>query len=178
MPDWFAEEGFPDGSDSSFFESAGSDIYPADGYAEGYVEDTMHFFFMDFTVNSAYSTQYYYGYTPPAGRKLLIVEMTVANTFGQNLPMYDTDFQCQWSASDYTGEFAYPITSDENGNSLPGAPLSEDQFPPEYMLAPGESRTGILVFEVPDEEQNFSVSHLEMFGDDSLGDAFFVYFTA
>ncbi len=41
-----------------------------------------------------------------------------------------------------------------------------------------EARTGDLVFDVPADEKDFSISHLELFDDDSDGDTFFVFFTA
>ena len=50
--------------------------------------------------------------------------------------------------------------------------------PGEYELGVNESRTGELVFDVPEDEKDFSISYLELFSDDSEGDTFFVYFTA
>ena len=45
-----------------------------------------------------------------------------------------------------------------------------------------EERTGLLVFEVPAGETDFSISYLELFDDGTAegekGDTFFVYFTA
>lgn len=41
--------------------------YPEDGYASGYMGDTMHTAFFDFTVDSAYTTQEFDGLTA-AGR--------------------------------------------------------------------------------------------------------------
>ena len=37
--------------------------YPEDGYASGYMGDTMHTAFFDFTVDSAYTTQEFDGLT-------------------------------------------------------------------------------------------------------------------
>lgn len=56
--------------------------------------------------------------------------------------------------------------------------MAEEQLPAEYELAVNETRTGDLVFDVPAGEKDFSISHLELFDDDSEGDTFFVYFTA
>ena len=88
--------------------------------------------------------------------------------------MYYTDFQVQWSD---TSEDAYefPITYYTDA-------VSDQQLPTEYDLAVDEERTGLLVFEVPEGETDFSISYLELFDDGteegSSGDTFFVYFTA
>lgn len=154
----------------------GSDVYPEDGFAEGRIGDVMHAYFMDFTVNSAYTTSDYHGHTAPEGKKVLVVEMTVKNTHKETLPMWGNDFQGQWTASAETDEYALPITEGEDGSAL--GTVAEEQFPAEYELAVNESRTGTLVFDVPEEEKDFSVSHMELFDDGSEGDTFFVYFTA
>jgi hypothetical protein len=163
------------GGDASGSES-GSDVYAEGGYGEGRAGDTIHSAFMDFSVNSAYTTALYSGHTAPEGMKVLVVEITIKNTFHESLPMWDDDFQGQWSASAETDEFAWPITEGEDGGSLDT--VSEEQFPAEYELAVNESRTGVLVFDVPADEKDFSISHRELFSDDSEGNTFFVYFTA
>ena len=38
--------------------------------------------------------------------------------------------------------------------------------------------TGLLVYEVPAGNRDFSISYLEQFDDNSEGDTFFVFFTA
>ena len=106
---------------------------------------------------------------------MLVVEMTIKNTFKESLPMYDDDFQGQWSASTETDEFAWPITEGEDGDL---DTVAEEQLPAEYELKVNETRTGTLVFDVPEDEKDFSISHMELFSDDSEGDTFFVFFTA
>jgi hypothetical protein len=163
------------GPDSSGGAGSG-EVRAEDGYAEARVGDLVHSYFMDFTVNSAYTTSDYHGHTAPEGMKVLVVNMTIKNTFNESLPMYDDDFQGQWSSSSETDEFAWPITEAEDGSDLDV--VSEDQLPAEYQLGVSESRTGDLVFDVPADEKDFSISHLELFDDDSEGDTFFVFFTA
>lgn len=157
-------------------DGGGSDIYAEDGFGEGRLGDTIHSIFMDFTVNSAYTASDYHGHTAPEGKKILVAEMTVTNTFKETLPMWASDFQCQWTASAKTDEYALPITEGEDGGDL--GTVADEQLPSEYELAVGESRTGTLVFDVPAEETDFSISHMELFDDGSEGDTFFVYFTA
>ena len=41
--------------------------YAEDGYGEGRMGDTMHTYFFDYTVNSAYLCPEFEGYTPHAG---------------------------------------------------------------------------------------------------------------
>lgn len=156
--------------------SGANEVTAEDGYGEGRTGDIIHSAFMDFTVNSAYTTSDYNGHTAPEGKQVLVVDMTVKNTFKETLPMWDDDFQCQWTASEETNEYAWPITEGQNGQNLDT--VAEEQLPAEYELAVDETRTGALVFDVPAGEKDFSISHLEMFNDDTTGDTFFVYFTA
>lgn len=156
--------------------SGGAEVWAENGFAEARIGDLVHSYFMDFTVNSAYTTGEYHGHTAPEGRKVLVVEMTITNTYKESIPMYDDDFQGQWTASPETDEFAWPITEGGDGSDLDV--VAEDQLPAEYELAVGESRTGDLVYDVPADEKDFSISHRELFSDDSEGSTFFVYFTA
>ena len=149
--------------------SGGNTGYPVDGYAEGRMGDTMHSEFFDYTVNSASVVMDYNGYTPAEGNELLLVEVTILNTFNQSIPMFYNDFQAQWNEDDNEDAFSWPI--EQEG-------LSEAQLPLEYELAVKESRTGELVFEVPAGNKDFSLSYLEAFEGDETGDTFFVYFTA
>lgn len=140
------------------------------GYSDGRMGDTMETYFFDYTVNSAYVCDEYEGYQPQEGKKLLVADVTVKNTFFESIVMFDTDFQVQWN-SDAEEDYDVPIT-------YYGNEMSEEQLPEEYELAVNEERTGLLVFEVPEDKKDFSISYLEMFDDDSEGDVFFVYFTA
>lgn len=169
-------DGGGDEASSSGGGSETSDVYAEDGYGEGRIGDVVHSYFMNFTVNSAYTTSEYSGHTAPEGMKVLVVNITVKNTFNETLPMYDVDFQGQWSGSDESGEFAWPITMGEDGSALDT--ISDEQLPAEYELAVDESRTGVLVFDVPADKSDFSVSHQESFDDNTEGDTFFVFFTA
>ena len=150
------------------------------GSNEGRIEDTMETYFFDFTVNGAYLTNDYEGYTPAAGSTLLVVDVTVKNTFRESIEMYDIDFQAQWGEEDENA-YAYPITTDmETFTELD--PVGENQLPGTYAMAVDEERTGELVYEVPAGHVDFSISYLEQFvddaGEESTGEVYFVYFTA
>ena len=142
------------------------------GYTEGggwgYLGDVMHTYWFDFTVDDAYVCMDYEGYTPSEGTQLLVVTLSVKNTFLQSLPMSQYDFQIQWGGEG-DDDFGWPISA-----------IAEDQgqFPDEYTLGINESRTGVLVYEVPEGTRDYSVSFAEYFSDDSAGDAYFIYFTA
>ena len=165
------------GKDADSSSGGDNGVYAdEDGYGEGRIGDVVHSTFMDFSVNSAYTTADYNGHTAPEGMQVLVVEMTVTNTFKESLPMWDDDFQAQWTASEETEEFAWPITAAEDGSDLDT--VSDEQLPATYELAVKESRTGTLVYDVPADEKDFSISHLEFFDDGSEGDTFFVFFTA
>ena len=166
------------GDSSSGSGSGNKDVYSEDGFGEGRMGDVVHTYFFDFTVNSAYTTADYNGYTPTQeGWQLLVVNTTIKNTFSSSITMWDSDFQAQWSASQETEEYSWPITDDGNVPTV-----SDDQLPAEYDLAVDEVRTGDIVFEVPADEKDFSVSTLEIFDDGTdegeEGNTYAVFFTA
>lgn len=145
-------------------------IYPdEDGFAEGRMGDRMCTSWFDFTVNSAYVTDKYKTLTASEGNELLVVDISVHNTFSESVPMFDTDFQAQWN-DDADDAYAWPVENAEE--------LSNDVLPTEYMVAVNATTTGLLVFEVPEGNDDFSISFLEYYEDGSEGDTFFVYFTA
>lgn len=144
-----------------------------DGFAEGKLGDTMRTYFFDYTVNSAYLCDEYEGYTAADGYDLLVADVTVKNTGSSDVEMYDTDFQIQWG-DDADDAFDFSLTF----YTEDGEPLSSEMLPGIYTLASKESRTGLLVFEIPEGYNDYSISYMEYFNDDSTGDTFFVYFDA
>lgn len=153
--------------------SSGKVIRPSDGYAEGSLGDTMRTYFFDYTVNSAYLSDSYGSYTAEAGCELLVADVTVKNPNSSSVEMYDTDFQVQWNENaDDAFDFSLTFYTED------GETLSDDMLPGIYTLEKDESRTGHLVFQVPSGYQEFSISYMEIFSDESTGDTFFVYFDA
>lgn len=141
-------------------------------YKEGFLGDTMKTYFFDFSVNSAYTCASYEGYTPAEGSQMLVTEITVKNTFSEDIEMYDSDFMILW-ADESDDAYSLPVTYD-----LPsGETLSQNMLPDVYPLKIKESRSGLLVYEVPTEYKNFSMAYVTVFDDDSEGDIFFVHFT-
>ena len=174
--------------------------YPEDGYASGYMGDTMHTAFFDFTVDSAYTTQEFDGLTaagegmsylteyydrpaPADGCKFLVVEITLHNTTTMSQPMFVADFQVQWDLQEGEDEdqnYAFPLyqsQANESGDYVYYS-LSEMQRPAEYDLGINEERTGILLYAVPAGAKDYAVFFEEYFSDDTIGDLFQVSFNA
>ena len=63
---------------------------------EGGIGDTLSNMFFDYTVLEATSPAEYDGYTAAEGNRLIVCSVKVKNTFGETIPMYDSDFQLQW----------------------------------------------------------------------------------
>ena len=60
--------------------SGDGDVYAEDGWAEGRMGDTMHAYWFNYTVNSAYTCGEFAGRAAAEGCKMLVVEITVKNT--------------------------------------------------------------------------------------------------
>lgn len=146
---------------------------PAD--KDGYIGDTMSTHWFDFTVNKAYSCSEYAGYTAEEGYQLVIAEVTLKNTFGISVDMWDTDFLILWDDPD-----------ENSGVEITVPVYCEEQFPEEYVLGINETKTGLLIYEVPEGFRDFAVVFQEIFEDpddptneDGIdGDIFYVFFTA
>ena len=144
------------------------------GVKYGYIGDTLSTEWFDFVVTDAYSCSEYQGYTPSNGYKLVVVSMSLKNNCGQSVDMWGDDFVLLWGSDD-DGTFDLDIP-------LP-AGISRDQFPDEYVLGINASKSGVMVFEVPEEFRDFSIGFMEIFESESNpdgdeGDTFFVDFTA
>lgn len=152
-------------------------VLPKDGFAQGSMEDIMRTYFFDYTVGSAYTSSKYEGYIPTPGYDLLVAEITVINTLPEELLMFDWDFVVLYPDTMSDEQvYDYPITSYEDVE-IPDTAL-ETLLPSEYTLKTGESRTGLLLFEVPAGDTEFIISYTESFDDDTTGDTFDVSVTA
>lgn len=158
----------PTSSNSSDPVSSANIITAEDGYAEGYMGDVMRTVFFDFSVDSAYTCDSLDTYTPADGYQLLVADITIKNTSTYSMPMVDYDFQVQWG--DYENDDAYQFPISES--------IIDNQMPAEYEIPINESVSNTVVFEVPADTRDFSISFLEYFTNDEEGDVFFVYFTA
>lgn len=146
--------------------SANTVIYPHSGLAEGEIGNTMRTYWFDFTVNSAYLCDSFSGYSADDGNKILVVDITVTNTFGELLPMFDTDFWVEWN--DEGDTYAFPV---ENASSL-----NSKILPSSYNMDADEIKQWLLLYEVPDGYTDFAIAYIEINESDETGDFFVVYF--
>lgn len=134
-------------------------------YTEGKIGDAMHTAFFDYTVLSAKKVSEYEGITPSEGNVLVVCEIAIKNTFGAEIPMFNSDFQMQWD-DDAEDAYAYPLEDVD----------VTDYIPSQFPMAKDESRTVVAIYDVPDSAE-YSISYLEYYEDDFEGNVFFVYFT-
>lgn len=124
----------------------------------GRIGDTMSTEWFDFVVTDAYSCGQYRGHTPSKGYKLVVATVTLKNTCGQPVEMWRDDFALIWGDDGSVFDRDIPLA----------AGLSGDQFPDEYILDAGASRTGVMVFEAPQEFGDFSICFVEFFEPDAI----------
>lgn len=138
-----------------------------DGYAEGVVGTVFRTAFFDYRVDSVAFPLEYEGYIAGDGMQLVDVIITIRNTFGEELPMYNSDFQIQWhDLGDGDEDYGYGIEMDD----------SDTVMPFDYSLADEATCCYHIVYEVPAEAGEFSISFKEFFSDNTEGDVFFTYF--
>lgn len=137
------------------------------GRTTGSVGDTMSTQWFDFTVNSAaaYGNEYE-GYFAERGYQLLVVNVTIKNTFNDVNPMFYSDFTVVWGSSD--DYYDFPLQNAES--------LSDDFLPDTYNMDPGDEVTGNLLFEIPAAETNFKLSYVEVDDADNIYDTYTVSF--
>ena len=137
---------------------------------DGRIGSTMKTCWFNFSVDDAYyTTDSIGGYEASDGNELVVVELTLKNTFEESVPMFDTDFELIWNVDDKEKMTSVYCIFDE---------VMDDQFPSEYDLEIDETRTGYLVFEAPKGTKDFAIGFLEQFESEEDGDIFLVYFTA
>lgn len=136
---------------------------------EAQVGDVVSTAWFDYTVTRAEAVDTYQGRTAQEGSRLVVVELTIENRFDEPVPMFDTDFQLYW------GEYG------KDQWALPLESYCEGQFPENYELSVDETRTGVLVYQAPEEVQEFTLAFLEVFdnGTDEgeEGDVYLTHFT-
>lgn len=144
-----------------------SKIKPIGGFAEGKIGDKFKTEFFEFDIAEA---KFYTKNDNPEikdDKKIVDVTINIKNTFGEDLPMFNNDFQIQWHNLGAKDEdFAFGILLPEN----------KDVMPEEYTLQKNKTVKYHIVYEVPLEAKEFSISYQEYFEKMEKGDVFFVYF--
>ena len=118
----------------------------------------MHTAFFDFTVESAEFVEEYAGYVPAEGKALLDTVFTIKDTYGDDLPIYHTDFQIMWG--DGEQDFGYGLTGLED----------ETVLPEELIMNKRETVTYHIVYEVPADAREFTIGYIEIYYDETQGD--------
>ena len=95
------------------------------------------------------------------GEKLVQIDLTVTNTSDRQLTMFAEDFQLQWGDGD-----------EDYGTCLTA--VDTDMVPYSYTLEPGNSHSGIMLVEVPEDSMTLTVAYQEMLASGKKGDAYFV----
>lgn len=132
--------------------------------------DTVSTAWFDYTVTDAKSVGEYGGYISAEGEQLVVVELTIKSTYTQPITMFDSDFQLSWSGM-----------SQDDTRCMPVEYYCQQQFPAEYELDAKESRSGVLVYQVPKEETDFQFLFQEVYDDGTqegrLGDLYIMDLT-
>lgn len=142
-------------------------VSAVDGEAYGEIGTTFRTYFFDYSVDSVTYPSDYEGYKASEGMQLVDVVITIKNTFGEELPMFNSDFQIQWHDLGNTeDDYDFGIEMDDSSTVMPS----------EYYLASGATCNYHIIFEVPAEAKELSVSYLEFFSDNTQGDLFVTLF--
>lgn len=153
-------------------------IYPENGLALGYVGDTLRTAWFDMTLDSAYTTHEFDDLETDEGYKFLVLNITLYNSSNYTVPMFDTDFWVEWDVQEGENEedaWAYPLY-DQDGDEYITA--SDLQLPIEYELSIRETRSGILLFVVPETCTDYFLGFTEYYENETEGDTFYVRFSA
>ena len=132
------------GSDASIRAKAGETVQTA---------------LFDFTCDTPRVVDGYNTITTPDGEKLVIFMMTVTNTSNETYDIFKDDFQIQWGKDDF-------------GVALDA--VDDVMMPDTTTLQPGESFSGWMLVNLPQDTNDFVVAYQEMLADGSNGNAYFV----
>lgn len=133
-------------------------------YYEGGIGDTMRTCFFTFIVRSASLKETYAGKTPADGYIFLDAVITVKNNvYGDDLPMFNSDFEVVWGNGD----------EDYNYGRVD---LDDSIMPEEFSMKKGATETYHVVYEVPKEVTQFIIAYVEIYEDETVGNTHGVYF--
>lgn len=88
------------------------------------------------------------------GNQLLAVELKIKSTYYKEIPMSRYDFQLYWDDVEDTDQRCFALNA-----------VVEEQLPDTYELGFGETLEGTLLYQVPEEQQNYVLVFQEHFDD-------------
>ena len=144
-----------------------------DSYHEYEVGDTVQTMFFDFSVLDYLSTTDINGITPEAGKQFVGVKLNIENTFNKDITMFSSDIIIEWDK----------LNADDPGAAGPNSyydkeAIFNEEFEKEYTLAPGESKEGVLVFEIPEGITKVAITTQDIYvdkqGNEHKGDVYIV----
>lgn len=136
-------------------------------YIWGELGDKMSTAWFDFTIKSATLCGEYSGNTPADGCQYLVLEMRLENTYldSEPVPIYYDDFDVEWEDPD---SYELPVFM-----KIDGQTLSEDNY--EFQLRFARNADATMVYEVPEEYEEYYVYFDEYFADGTMGNVIAVY---
>lgn len=145
-----------------------------DSYHEYEVGDTVETMFFNFTVEDFLSSTDINGITPEAGKQFVGVKLNIENTFNKDITMFSSDLIMEWE----------PTSADDKGVEGPHSyydkeAIFNEEFEKEYTLAPGESKEGVLLFEIPEGITKVAITTQDIYtdkqGNEHKGDVYIVH---
>lgn len=121
--------------------------------------------FFEYKINSAQLFSSVEDYLPDAkGRAFLVVDVTIKNIFQDDtsIPMSPADFELSWTGN--TGEYEYPVSNFGLA----------DQLPDEWTQLKGNTKTGKIVFFVPDNVESIDLIYREIYEDNFEGNKYVI----
>lgn len=123
----------------------------------GGMNETLTCSFFDFEITGVKSETELEGYQPSQeGYKFVIADVTVKNVFDDPIPVGNYDFNIVWNGGE---DYAYEEFMD-------------GMYPDDVELAVGETLSGALVFEIPEDINEFMVVYEEYWDDDFQGNTY------
>ena len=145
-----------------------------DSYHEYEVGDTVETMFFNFTVEDYLSSTDINGIKPEAGKQFVGVKLNIENTFNKDITMFSSDLIIEWE----------PTSADDKGAEGPHSyydkeAIFNEEFEKEYTLAPGESKEGVLLFEIPEGITKVAITTQDIYtdkqGNEHKGDVYIVH---
>lgn len=165
----------------------------------GNMNEAVKTMFYSFTVNNCYSTAEINGHLPEDGKIFVVVNVSIENTYKGKLEMTDAHFQMQTlgtddssedttseiesggvstSAATATAEVDYVLPETQKTEEL----YLEDELPASYTIDKSETRSGTLIFEMPNTDTIYNFCTADYFnygtsGNTVTGNTYFVEVT-